>query len=305
MAFDSIRDMRLFVAIHQQGSISAASEVLGLTPAVASKRLKRMESQAGEALFHRSTRRLAPTAAGSALYGYALAIITTAEDARSHLTGGQEPRGFLRITCATAFGRLYLAAILSEFLDRYRQVQIDAVFTDKMLDMIDDSVDVAVRICVPLAHPHLVMRRLCSGRRLLCATPAYLAAHGHPAAPHDLKRHNCVVLNQYDVWKLVQISNNRVESIRVQGNFRSNDGEAVLDAIKKDLGIGVVALWHGGRDIESGTLVRVLDDYDLQPQPDVFAVYHPNQRNVLRIHTLAQFIEERLRLPGGVLQSTA
>ena len=103
MAFDSIRDLRLFVRIYQQGSISAASELLGITVAVASKRLKRLEGQAGEALFHRSTRRLSPTGAGALLYDHALSIITLAEDAQAQLTSGSEPNGFMRITASVAF----------------------------------------------------------------------------------------------------------------------------------------------------------------------------------------------------------
>jgi DNA-binding transcriptional LysR family regulator len=302
MSIDSIRDLRLFTKIFEHGSISAASESLGITPAVASKHLQRLEAGTGEPLFHRSTRTLSPTGAGVLLYDHALTILATVEDAELALNGGDEPSGFLRVTSSIAFGRRYIAPIISAFLKRYRGVQIDAVFTDATLDMVNDGIDLAVRICLPVAHPGLIMRRLCSGRRQLCASPIYLQTYGVPESPKDLKQHNCVVLNEYSVWKLRR--DKQSESIRVKGSLQSNDGETVLDALRSDVGIGVVALWHGGEDLKVGRLVRVLEKYELCPQPDVYAVYHPNQKHLARIQTLLRFIEERLRITTRASESS-
>ncbi len=295
MAFDSIRDLRLFARIYEQGGITAASELLGMTPAVASKRLKNLEAQAGEALFHRSTRRLSPTGAGTALYNFARAIIATADEAEAHLDGGNEPSGLLRVTTSIAFGRLYLADIVSDFLKRYHKVQIDTQFTDKVIDMVDDGIDVAIRISVPIESSSIIMRRLSSGRRILCASRRYIEVHGAPDSPQALKQHNCIVLNHYDVWKLGK--EHQTETVRVRGNYHSNDGESVLEAIRNDLGIGVVALWHGAPDIAAGRLQRILPDYELSGQPNIYAIYHPNQRYVLRLRRFVEFVEERLRLP--------
>ena len=295
MAFDSIRDLRLFAKIFEQANITAASALLGMTPAVASKRLKNLEVQAGEALFHRSTRRLSPTGAGVALYDFARAIIASADEAEAHLDGGNEPSGLLRITTSVAFGRLYLAAIIAEFLERYRKVQIDTQFTDKIVDMVDEGIDIAFRISTPVESSNVIMRRLCSGRRILCASPAYIAARGQPATPHALRQHNCVVLNHYDVWKLERDA--QTETVRVGGNYHTNDGEAVLNVIRQGLGIGVVALWQGAADIVAGNLQRVLPEYELSGQPNVYAIYHPKQRFVLRLRRFLEFIEQRIRLP--------
>lgn len=295
MAVDSIRDLELFARIFELGSITAAAEATGVSPAVASKRLQRLEREVGEVLFHRSTRTVSPTGAGLVLYDHALSIVAAANNAQAQISGGSEPSGFLRVTASVGFGRMYLASVLAEFVKRFSHVRVDAVFTDKMLDMVDDGVDVAIRICLPMAHPNLVMRRLCSGRRLLCASPSYLEIHGTPETPRDLKRHNCVVLGAYDLWKLE--SHGKTDTVRVTGNYHSNDGEAVLDAIRNGVGIGVIALWHAGAEIRAGRLVRVLEGFDLSPQPDVFAVYHPNQRQVPRVHALIDFMADRLSVP--------
>ncbi|MEX2495494.1 MAG: LysR family transcriptional regulator [Woeseia sp.] len=299
--FDSIRDLQLFARIYEQGSISAAAAIVGVTPAVASKRLKRLEREVGETLFHRSTRNISPTGMGSVFYKHAMSILALAENAEAEWTGGGEPAGHLRVTASVGFGRMHLGTILSDFVKRYEQIRLDAVFTDRMLDMVEDSVDLAIRICLPMAHPNLIMRRLCSGERLLCASPRYLETHGYPAAPRDLKRHNCVVLGNYDIWKLENAT--KTESVRVAGNYHSNDGEAVLDAIRNDVGIGVVALWHAGRDIRAGKLLPVLGEFALSPQPEVFAVYHPAQRHVPRIHALIEFIEDKLKVPSDSINA--
>lgn len=295
MAFDSIKDLRLFVRIYEHGGITAAADLFGMTPAVASKRLKNLEAQAGEALFHRSTRHLSPTGAGTDLYHSARSIIALADEAEAQLEGGSEPSGLLRITTSIAFGRLYLADIVSEFLKQNRKVQIETLFTDKMLDLVDDGIDVAFRISAPVNNSPMIMRRLASGKRILCATRNYLHAKGYPDHPQSLKEHNCIVLNRYSVWKLEK--QNQIETVRVSGNYHSNDGEAVLQAVRNDLGIGVVALWHGASDISAGTLRRVLPEYELTGQPDIFAIYHPSQRYVTRLRRFIEFVEERLRLP--------
>lgn len=295
MAFDSIRDLRLFVRIYEQASITAAADALRISTAVASKRLQNLEAQAGEALFHRSTRHLAPTGAGVVLYDFARAIIATVDEAETRLEGGKEPSGLLKVTTSVAFGRLYLADIVAAFLARYRKVQIDMTFTDRILDMVDDGIDVAIRITAPVDIPNVVMRRLCSGRRILCASPNYVTMHGMPSTPDDLRLHNCVVLNHYDAWTLE--SGARQYPVKVHGNYHTNDGEDAFEAIRSGLGIGVVALWHGAPFIATGSLLRVLPGHELSGQPNVYAVYHPSQRFVLRLRRFLEFVEERLELP--------
>lgn len=295
MAFDSIRDLRLFVRIYEQSSITTAAASLGMTPAVASKRLKNLEGDVGEALFHRSTRRLSPTGAATALYDYARAIVAAADEADACLDGGSEPSGLLRVTTSVAFGRLYLADIVARFLARYRKVRIDVQFTDRIVDMVDEGIDLAFRISAPDDTANVIMRRLCSGRRILCASRDYLRMHGNPATPEALAQHNCVILNHYDVWKL-EVDGQRT-TIKVNGNYHTNDGEAVLDVIRNGLGIGVVALWHGAPDIAAGRLARVLPAHELSGQPNVYAIYHPQQRHLFRLRCFLEFLEEQIRFP--------
>ena len=295
MAFDSIRDLRLFVRIYEQSSITAASALLDMTPAVASKRLKNLESDVGEALFHRSTRSLSPTGAGTVLYEYARAVIATVDEADACLDAGSEPSGLLKITTSVAFGRLYLADIVARFLERYSKVRIDVQFTDRIVDLVDEGIDLAFRISAPDDAENQIMRRLCSGRRILCASADYLREHGTPANPEMLARHNCVVLNHYDVWKLESAGHRT--TIKVGGNYHTNDGEAILDVIRNGLGIGVVALWQGAPDIAAGRLARVLPEHELLGQPDVYAIYHPTQRRLPRLRCFLEFLEEQIRYP--------
>lgn len=295
MPIDSIRDLRLFARIYEQGNITAAAEALDMTPAVASKRLKVLERQVGEALFHRSTRRLAPTGAGTSLYDVAREILAAAERADVLLHGGERPVGRLRVTSSPAFGRLYLADLVAAFLARYAEVEVETIFTDRFVDMVDEAIDVAIRISAPVASSTLIMKRLTSGRRILCASRAYVETHGAPAVPGDLRQHNCIVLNHYDTWKLAK--DDRIEVVRVRGNYRCDDVDAVLQTLRCDLGIGVVALWHGAADLAAGRLVRILPDYELGGQPGVYAVYHPSQRYVPRVRCFVEFVEAHLRLP--------
>ena len=139
------------------------------------------------------------------------------------------------------------------------------------------------------------MRRLCSGRRILCASADYLREHGTPANPEMLARHNCVVLNHYDVWKLESAGHRT--TIKVGGNYHTNDGEAILDVIRNGLGIGVVALWQGAPDIAAGRLARVLPEHELLGQPDVYAIYPPTQRRLPRLRCFLEFLEEQIRYP--------
>ncbi|MBI4693140.1 MAG: LysR family transcriptional regulator [Gammaproteobacteria bacterium] len=295
MPIDSIRDLRLFARIYEERSITAAAEALALTPAVASKRLKVLEAQVGEALFHRSTRRLSPTGAGTTLYTFAREIIAAAEQAGALLRGGDRPVGLLRVTSSPAFGRLYLADIVAAFLARHDKVEIETIFTDRFVDMVDEAIDVAIRISAPVESATLIMKRLTSGRRILCASRAYVETHGAPAVPGDLLRHNCIVLNHYDAWTLGKDGGS--EAIRVRGNYRCDDVDAVLQTLRSDLGIGVVALWHGAADLAAGRLCRILPDYELSGQPGIYAVYHPSQRYVPRVRCFVEFVEEHLSLP--------
>lgn len=292
---ESIRDLRIFVAIYEQGGISSASQRLHISPALASKRLRALESQVGQPLFHRSTRKLSPSSAAVTLYDDAKEILATVERVRDRLDIDGDPRGLLRVTASIAFGRLFLADVITRFMSAYPGVTLDAIFTDRIVNMVEERIDVAIRISPPLEDSAFVMRRLGSGRRLPCASPEYLARRGTPDTPGDLLEHNCLILNDYDIWTFE--SSGQTSRVQVTGTLRSNNGEMVFDAVKAGLGIGIIALWNGHAEISGGSLVPVLSEYHLCGQPDLFAVYDPRQRDVPRVRRFVDFARDNLHLP--------
>jgi DNA-binding transcriptional LysR family regulator len=289
-----LADLSLFLRVLDAGSISGAARRSGLSVAVASQRLKRLERQLGVRLFHRTTRRLEPTSEGAWLAEQGRAPI----EALTGLTdsvrqAGSEISGTLRLSVSASFGRLQLAPLLPRFLAQHPRISLDVDFSDQVVDLVAAGMDLALRIGV-LSSSSLVARRLATDRRVLCAAPDYLRRRGVPQAPEDLAAHDCLLLRggpaPKGTWRLSDGQGGHV-SVRVKGRLESNQGDALREAALAGLGIAQHSTWHVCDDLRAGRLVLVLPGH---PPPDagIYAIT-PQRRKPARARAFIDFLAAR------------
>lgn len=292
-------DFRFFSTLVSLGSLSAAARELGLTPAAVSKRLTQMEQRTGVSLISRTTRRMTVTPEGEVYLDYARRILDEV-DALSELLGGAKtrPTGLLRVNATLGFGRNHVAPIISQFVSAYPQVSVQLQLSVTPPPLTDDVYDVCVRFGEP-PDARVIARRLAPNRRLLCATPSYLARHGTPIAPRDLARHHCIGIRQgdeaYGVWRLTSKrgASGKSEAIRIKGPLTTNDGEIAVNWALEGHGIVMRAEWDIKDYLADGRLVTVLPDY-ATPAADIYAVYAQRHQFSTRIRAFVDFLADAL-----------
>ena len=266
------RDYRLFAAVVEMGSISAAGQRLGLSPAAASKRLAALEERLGARLVHRTTRRLSTTQAGQSFYDDVRAIISAAEAAEARVSGrAGRPSGLLRVSAPTSFGRLHVAPHLPAFLARYPDVSAELLLDDGYTDLIADRIDVAIRIAPEPDGMTLAARPIAPNRRVLCAAPSYLAAHGMPASLADLAGHRLLCARNQSPWRLE--SDRARRSVEVESVVATNSSEVVRELCLAGMGLALRSTWDVGAELASGALRRVLPDWQGATDVAIWAVH--------------------------------
>ncbi|WP_313691885.1 LysR family transcriptional regulator [Achromobacter mucicolens] len=284
-------ELLLVVELARAGGMSAAARELDVTPAAVSKRLAQIEARLGVRLFNRSTRRLSLTAEGEVYLESARRILGEIDDLDALIASRQAaPRGLLKVNAPLGFGRSYIAPAIAEFAQKYPEVSLQLQLTDRPADFVREAFDVAVRFG-DLPDTSLIARKIAPNRRLVCASPGYLKKHGTPATPHDLARHQCIVLRQneaaYGLWRFTR--GRRSETVKVRGNLSSNDGEVTLTWGLAGLGILQRAEWDLARYLRSGRLVQVLEDYAL-PQADIYAVFPERHHLSAKVRVFVGFL---------------
>ena len=292
---DRIGDIALFLRVLDLGSISAAARTLDLSAAVASQRLKRLERELGVRLLHRTTRRLHPTPEGLLLAEQGRVLVEDLEALADGLRRtGSGVAGTLRVTLSPTFGRLYISPLLPEFMALHPGVRVSVDLDDAKVDLVSAGMDLAIRIG-DLDDSTLVARQLAVNQRVLCASPAYLAQHGHPATPADLASHECLLLvgrqGRQDLWRLRDGTNEI--AVRVAGRIESNQGELLRDAAVAGLGIALHSTWHVCDDLRTGRLQVVLPDYPV-PETGIHAVMPQRRLVPPRVRAFVDFLGERL-----------
>ncbi|SHE78041.1 transcriptional regulator, LysR family [Kaistia soli DSM 19436] len=268
-------DMEIFARVITAGSLSAAGRELGLSPAVVSKRLKRLEERLGTRLLQRTTRQIALTEAGRGFHDRVVQILASIEEAEAYVSRRSDvARGTLKISAPTSFGRLHVAPHLGRFLEANPGLTVNLALSDDFVDLVKDGVDVAIRIA-ELTDSSLVARRLAPNHRLLCATPGYLAAHGTPQSLADLSRHALLATAGQDPWRL-EGSEGPV-TVHIDGRLRTNSNEVVRAAVLGGFGIALRSTWDVGPELRAGQLVHVLPAYRASRRVAVHAVY-PSRR---------------------------
>lgn len=277
-----LAELVAFVAVVETGSFTRAARRLERDATVVSRRVSALEERLGVRVLERSTRRVAPTEAGAALFTRARATLAELADAEADAVAlaSKEPRGRLRLALPASFGRMWLAPLLPEFLAAHPGVSIEASYANRFVDLLDEGFDAAVRIGA-LVDSGLVVRKLADRARLLCAAPSYVARHGAPRAPRDLERHACLVfsgLASHPYWHLVKGGRPRV-TVRPEGPYVSDDAEALLSACVAGTGIMLAADWLVARLVASGALVHVLPEWTTEEKGAVHLVT-PSRRLV-------------------------
>ncbi|MEO0035871.1 MAG: hypothetical protein RLZZ501_1894, partial [Pseudomonadota bacterium] len=274
---DRLAALTAFAAVAEAGSFAAAARRLGRSTSRLSRQVAELEAALGSRLLHRTTRALTLTEAGRS-YHEQVARILAELDAADLSVGRLQaaPRGRLRVAAPMSFGVLHLAPALPAFLDRYPEIDLDMAMNDRFVDLVEEGFDLAVRIG-RLADSSLVARRLAPLRRVLCASPAFLAAHGTPRTPDDLARLPCLgysnLLPQED-WSFADPVSGRPWPVRIKARLRVNNGDALRLAALAGVGLAPLPSFLVGPDLAAGTLVPLLDPY-LRQEGAIHAVYPP------------------------------
>ncbi|WP_437540956.1 LysR substrate-binding domain-containing protein [Sorangium sp. So ce367] len=275
--------MRAFLEVARRQSFSAAARALGLTSSSVSKQVARLEERLGAQLLRRTTRRVSLTEAGNLYAERADRILSDIEEAQravADLDG--TPRGTLRISAPTVLGSIRVAPAVLACRARYPELRIDLDLTDRIVDLVAERIDVAVRLAAEISPASLVARRLADDLRVLCASPRYLRRHGTPRCLEDLADHDCITLNLEPVarWTLVGPEGERV--VPVSGTFRSSDTITLRDAAVAGVGLANLPDYVVQDQLESGELRRVLPEYGASKRAS-FAVYAAPARAAVRV----------------------
>jgi len=286
-----------FAKVVETGSMSAAARRLDCTRAHVSKQIRELEQAFGVRLLERSTRKLAPTPSGEVFYQHALRALKAIESATVAMEKlGDAPRGVLRISATVSFGRMYVAPIVPKLIARYPELSCELVLTDRLVDLVDDNIDLALRMTK--APPEdAVARKLVSLKRVICAAPSYFAVHGEPNTPQDLAHHQCFsyLLADRGVWHLAD-SHGREISVPVHHRFQVNDIDCLLAAILAGHGLGILPTYLCGPELARGTLRTVLDPFE--PITDLgrylYVCYMPSRIQVPKVRVFIAELEKTL-----------
>ncbi|RZL89209.1 MAG: LysR family transcriptional regulator [Variovorax sp.] len=288
-------DLGFFSTLASAGSLSAAARELGVTTPAVSKHLALMESRVGVLLVNRSTRRMSLTPEGELYLEHARRILGEI-DSMEELLGVSKatPKGLLRVNATLGFGRSHVAPLISRFVRRYGEVEVQLQLSVNPPAPTEDLFDVCVRFGAP-PDSRVIARHIAPNRRLLCAAPAYLAKHGIPKVPNDLTKHNCIGIRQgeeaYGVWRLAsgRGRNATTEAVKTRGNLATNDGEIAVNWALDGHGILMRAEWDIERYLRNGRLVQVLPQY-FTPDADIYAVYPQRHQLAARVRAFVDFL---------------
>ena len=287
----NIEDLRLFLRVASLASLSGAGRELGLSPAATSKRIAQLEAELRSRLLHRTTRQVRLTEEGAAFHGHAQRIVAEADAARIAVGAGDHtPRGLLRATVPASFGRQHVSPVISDFLERYPDLGIDLHLTDSVVDVIEEGFDVAIRIGA-LPDSTLVARRLASVHRVVCAAPSYLARHGTPRCPEDLRDHSCLLIGDQRSWSFETPDGHK--TVRVSSRLRTNNGEVLRDAVVGGIGIALKSTWDIGHHLQNGDLTVLLADYPVSTDVAVWAIYPSARYLAPKVRAFIDFFAER------------
>jgi DNA-binding transcriptional LysR family regulator len=294
--------MSVFVRVAKAGSFAGGASELGISRAMATKHIMQLEGSLGTRLFNRTTRSLNLTDVGTSYLERCQQVLLDVEEMEAAVTHLQtEPRGVLKISAPPVIGAKHITSAIAEFLKIHPDLTVDLILQSSTGDLIDEGIDIAIYLG-DLADTSMVARKLASSSMVVCGSPDYLAKHGIPNTPEDLRNHSCLVnwaSSPRNKWKFK--SKTGYTSINVSGRMQSNVADANRIAAVNGLGLVMLATYVVGRDIEKGKLIAVLEDY-APPPLDIHAVYPHRKYLSAKVRRFLDFLqkwlEPRVNMPS-------
>ncbi|SFB69153.1 DNA-binding transcriptional regulator, LysR family [Bosea sp. CRIB-10] len=257
-------EMEVFAAVVERGGFSAAAKLFGMTPSAVSKLVTRLEARLGARLVNRSTRKLQLTAEGQAFHQRCVTILSDIAEAECEAAAGRAPRGRVRVNANVAFGNQILLPLVPAFLAEHPELSVDLVFTDQVVDLIEERADIAIRVAPgPLRGNQLMARKIGESGVAVVASPNYLARHGEPKTPSDLTKHNLIGFNfarSVEGWPF-RVDGTLI-SIAAVGNTQVGDGEIARQLAVAGVGLARLGRFHTQAEVAAGRLVTVLEDFN-------------------------------------------
>lgn len=286
-----------FVAVVQSHSFTGAANKLGTSVVQISRRVSALETRLGVKLLHRTTRKVSLTTAGEIYFNQCQLLVEGLEMAELAVTQMQlTPSGKLKITAPMTYGEKFIAPVILDFLAAYPQIDIELILTNQTLDLIDNNIDIAIRLG-HLADSSLKARKLATRQLYVCASPAYLERSGEPYTLSELSQHSCLV-GSVDFWRFRE--QDKGKSLKVSGRIKCNSGLALLEAASKGVGLVQLPDYYVRRGLDEGSLVEVLQAYRDQPE-GIWALFPPTKRTSVKVRLLLDFLVERLAAPSLLL----
>lgn len=289
--FDSIR---AFTRVVEAGGFAAAARDMGLSRSTVNKQVIDLESDLGTQLLRRSTRQVTPTETGLAFYDRCVDIMAQLDEAISAVTELQErPSGTLRINAPMSFGALHLSELVADFMAEYPDVHVELVLNDRFIDPIEEGFDITLRIGEPRVTTSLINTEVVAARRVLCASSAYLKAHGEPAHPTDLKHHRCLHYGYQESGSRWRLTGPDGEvSYAIHCVMWSNNGEVLRDAAVKSQGIALLPTFIVGSALQDGSLRSVLNEF-APPEITLCALYPRHRHLSTKVRLFIDRVAER------------
>lgn len=292
---DRLTGLEVFVKVAAAGNLSAAARAMGLSQTMVTKHMAALETRLGVKLFHRTTRRLSITEAGRSYLEASERILAEIEAANASVAADRvEPRGLLRLNAPVAFGTRQIAPLLAEFSERHPLITVELGLNDRLVDLAEEGWDLAIRIG-NLANSSLIARRIAPCRVVVCAAPSYLKARGRPLTVSGLSAHNCLgyTLSQQTAADRWAFGARAEVSVRVAGNLRANNGDALRAAAIAGQGLIYQPTFIVADDLRAGTLVAVNLDQPTVELGGIYAVFLPDRDPPAKVRAFIDFIATR------------
>lgn len=292
---DRLESMSILVAVVDAGSLSAAARQLGMPLANVSRKVSELEAHLKTRLLHRTTRQLSLTEAGASYIAACRRILEDIGEAERTATGEYaSPRGKLVVTASVVFGRLHVVPVVSEFLAQYPEIDVNLVLTDRVVHLMDEQIDVAVRIG-DLPDSALMATKVGAVRRVVCASPAYLAAQGTPAAPGELSSHDCISFEVLESKRAWDFGTGKAEQwVPVHSRLSVNTAEAAIEAAMLGVGIVRVLSYQVAQAVREQKLSILLEEFESAAMP--ISLVHKGQAPLpLKLRAFLDFVAPRLR----------
>ena len=291
---DRLTTLTAFVQVVDNGGFSAAARRLNMSTTMVSNHIQALEDRLGVRLLNRTTRKVSLTDIGKAYYERCIQILSDMEEA-DHIAGAWQstPRGTLTLYTSTHIVR-FIAPVVSEYLALYPDITVDLRIGERMIDLIDEGIDLAIRT-LPPPDSTLIVRRLTTWRHVLCCSPDYLQRHPAPTRPADLAQHNCLRYSLYpfgDEWRFTTPTG-AIDSVRISGRLVTNSGEALRIAALSGEGLFLSPGFVSAEDLEAGRLVPVMQDY--RPvEFSINAIYQHRQHLSIKVRSFIDLLAERI-----------